>query len=276
MATTVIRPDIDRALDEVILAAVQAALPPDVLAALRASAGRSRARSQGKAGSLQRSNARGRPTGVLRGDLRAGAKLNVIETLRAAAPWQALRRREAVTAGDSEVRSRILVRKDDFRITRFKQRSETTTIFVVDASGSAALHRLAEAKGAVELLLADCYVRRDQVALIAFRGKRRGTAVAADTFAGARQAQPCGLAGWRGHAACGRTRCSVRAFGPDSPQRTDPNGHSAYRWARQYCSRRWTRTSARGGRRDERRPSIACCRDNDRAGRYFTAPRSLG
>jgi magnesium chelatase subunit D len=32
------------------------------------------------------------------------------------------------------------------------------------------LHRLAEAKGAVELLLADCYVRRDQVAVLAFRG----------------------------------------------------------------------------------------------------------
>ena len=34
------------------------------------------------------------------------------------------------------------------------------------------MHRLAEAKGAVELLLADCYVRRDQVAVIAFRGKQ--------------------------------------------------------------------------------------------------------
>jgi magnesium chelatase subunit D len=164
------QPDLDKAMDEVILAAVQAALPPDVLAALRASAGRSRSRSQGKAGALQKSNKRGRPTGVLRGELRAGAKLNVIETLRAAAPWQPLRRREAAATATSSARPRILIRKDDFRISRFKQRAETATIFVVDASGSAALHRLAEAKGAVELLLADCYIRRDCVALIAFRG----------------------------------------------------------------------------------------------------------
>ncbi len=32
------------------------------------------------------------------------------------------------------------------------------------------MDRLGEAKGAVEMLLADCYVRRDEVALIAFRG----------------------------------------------------------------------------------------------------------
>jgi len=164
------KPDLDRALDEVILAAVQAALPPDVLAALRATSGRSRMRSQGKSGALQKSNKRGRPAGVLRGDLRTGAKLNVIETLRAAAPWQPLRRRETPPTGRSDSQPRILIRKEDLRIARFKQRTQTTTIFVVDASGSAALHRLAEAKGAVELLLADCYIRRDQVALIAFRG----------------------------------------------------------------------------------------------------------
>ena len=130
---------------------------------------RSRGRSQGKAGALQKSSKRGRPAGVSRGELRGGAKLHVIETLRAAAPWQPLRRREAAASGELS-RPHILIRKDDFRISRFKQRTETTTIFVVDASGSAALHRLAEAKGAVELLLADCYIRRDQVALIAFRG----------------------------------------------------------------------------------------------------------
>jgi magnesium chelatase subunit D len=89
--------------------------------------------------------------------------------LRAAAPWQALRRKQQGD-GSSGVK-RIAVRPEDFRITHYTHRSETLTVFVVDASGSSAVHRLAEAKGAVELLLADCYVRRDHVALIAFRGQ---------------------------------------------------------------------------------------------------------
>ena len=86
-----------------------------------------------------------------------------METLRAATPWRRLRAREADDG-------RVQVRKEDFRIRRFVQRRESTTIFVVDASGSAAFQRLAEAKGAVELLLAKAYVSRTRVALIAFRG----------------------------------------------------------------------------------------------------------
>jgi magnesium chelatase subunit D len=93
--------------------------------------------------------------------------------LRAAAPWQRLRRSTLPPA--SAIAPRIVVRKEDFHVTRFRQLGQTTTVFVVDASGSSALNRLAEAKGAVELLLADCYVRRDSVAVLAFRGKTAET-----------------------------------------------------------------------------------------------------
>ncbi len=152
------------ALDDLVLAATQAAIPAGLLAELRAGpAARARTPGQSGSGAERRDRRRGRPAGSLRGDPSRGARLNLVETLRAAAPWQPLRREAGAT-------TRIAVRKDDFRITRLKRRTETTTIFVVDASGSAAFHRLAEAKGAIELLLADCYVRRDRVALMAFRG----------------------------------------------------------------------------------------------------------
>jgi magnesium chelatase subunit D len=104
--------------------------------------------------------------------LRPGSKLDIVETLRTAAPWQPLRRREREAGGLPAHPAAIDVRKQDFRLKRFQQPAETTAIFLVDASGSSALNRLAEAKGAVELLLAECYVRRDQVALIAFRDDR--------------------------------------------------------------------------------------------------------
>ena len=71
---------------------------------------------------------------------------------------------------DAGAGHRLEIRREDFRIRRFRERVRTTTVFAVDASGSQALHRLGEAKGAVERLLADCYVRRDQVALVTFRG----------------------------------------------------------------------------------------------------------
>jgi magnesium chelatase subunit D len=157
-------------LNEVVLEAALAALPPGLLATLAlGSAKTRRGPTAGRVGASRLGSSRGRPVGVRRGEPQGGARLNVIETLRAAAPWQALRRREAHAAGRS-TGQRIQVLREDFRVWRFKQRSETTTVFVVDASGSAALQRLAETKGAVELLLADCYVRRDSVAVIAFRG----------------------------------------------------------------------------------------------------------
>ena len=163
-------------LADTVLEAAQAAIPAGLLAALRmGQAARVRAQSAGRAGASLKSQTRGRPIGSLRKEPRQGQRLNVIDTLRAAAPWQRLR---AGIAGASQTqplhptsRARIRVLKEDFHVTRFRQQRQTTTLFVVDASGSSALHRLAEAKGAVELLLAECYVRRDQVALLAFRGK---------------------------------------------------------------------------------------------------------
>jgi magnesium chelatase subunit D len=155
-------------LPDVVLEATQAAIPAGLLALLQAGVA-PRTRTSGRVGAVNSSTLRGRPAGVRPGRPRGGVRLNVIETLRAAAPWQRLRRDSASRPPGTS--TRIEVRPADFRISRYKQRSETTTIFVVDASGSSALHRLAEAKAAVELLLADCYVRRDRVAVIAFRGR---------------------------------------------------------------------------------------------------------
>lgn len=166
-----------QALAETVLAATQAAVPAGLLAALQVGqASRAQAQTAGRAGAVRKNQNRGRPIGARRGEPRQGARLNVLETLRAAAPWQTLRRRTraepSATRPAQAGQLRIEVRRDDFHVTKFKQNSQTTTIFVVDASGSSALNRLAEAKGAVELLLADCYVRRDQVAVIAFRDKQ--------------------------------------------------------------------------------------------------------
>ena len=159
----------DKPLDDMVLEAAAAAIPPDLLARLKvAKALGGGSASAGKSGALQKSGKRGRPAGIFRGlPGQRNARLNLVATLRAAAPWQRIR---AASSGAAAPRVRVL--SEDFRVTRFKQRRETTTIFAIDASGSAALHRLAETKGAVELLLADCYVRRDRVSVIAFRAGR--------------------------------------------------------------------------------------------------------
>jgi magnesium chelatase subunit D len=159
-------PNQNKAMEDRVLEAAKAAIPAGLLSQLFAGSLQQRA-SSGKSGAMVKGGQRGRPSGSRRAQPAHGSRLHLIDTLRAAAPWQKIRK---ATLGP-EAQQRVQVRSDDFHIARIKQKTATTTLFVVDASGSSALHRLAEAKGAVELLLADCYVRRDQVALIAFRGK---------------------------------------------------------------------------------------------------------
>ncbi|WP_240624692.1 magnesium chelatase subunit D [Aurantiacibacter odishensis] len=149
--------------EDMVLEAALAAIPPGVLAML--ASGKTRRSAGGGGGRKAQSKLRGKPLGARPGMPRGGARLALVDTLRAAVPWQALRQREL-----SEPREGVLVRKSDLRVRRFEERSTSVTIFAVDASGSAAMARLAEAKGAVEMLLAQAYVTRSEVALIAFRG----------------------------------------------------------------------------------------------------------
>lgn len=173
-----------------VLDAVRSALPPGLLARLAAAAlappAARRAGAGGQAAAGRRAGAgRGRLQAARPGRPQGGAALALVETLQAALPWQAWRRAAPtaavggsaglgrgrdVPASASAAALRLRVQPDDLRVRRREPRRVATTIFLVDASGSAAMHRLAEAKGAVEQLLAECYVRRDQVAVLAFRG----------------------------------------------------------------------------------------------------------
>jgi len=148
--------------DDILLAAIQTALPADVL---DGAATRSRASSGSGAGARRIGNRRGRPLPP-RGQAKAshGARVDLFATLRAAVPWQTLRRAQYPS------RTGAIILPEDLRHKRYLDLSDRLLAFTVDASGSSAVSRLAEAKGAVELLLADAYANRDQVALIAFRG----------------------------------------------------------------------------------------------------------
>ncbi|TYC61795.1 VWA domain-containing protein [Rhodobacterales bacterium] len=132
----------------------------------------------GKSGAARKDARRGRPVSTSRSAPYPDARPHLIATLRAAAPWQAIRSRNRQLLAERLSNSprrpvrapRILVTKEDYRFQRLRHETPSTAIFLVDASGSTALERLGETKGAIEQLLARCYVRRDEVAMISFRG----------------------------------------------------------------------------------------------------------
>ncbi|MDJ0641033.1 MAG: magnesium chelatase subunit D [Paracoccaceae bacterium] len=145
--------------EDMLIDAVKAVLPPDLLENLRNSH-TSRAQGSG-AGQRKKGNRRGRPIPSRPGRLDGSQRLDLVATLRTAAPWQTLRGR---TDGP------LKVYPSDIRLKRYEEKSDRIVIFAVDASGSAALARLGEAKGAIELMLARAYAARDHVSLVAFRG----------------------------------------------------------------------------------------------------------
>lgn len=170
----------NRELQTRTLAAAKAAIPAGLLQSLCGGSaavsgpgapGGPGGRGAGRSRAPTRAHSSGRPLASRRGTLSDGRRLDLVATLRAAVPWQRLRQQERDQQGLPPPATRLLLRREDVHLKRFQRPQETTTLFVVDASGSQALNRLAEAKGAVELLLADCYVRRDRVALLAFRGQ---------------------------------------------------------------------------------------------------------
>ena len=160
------QPDSQSIPQDMLVEAIRAALPQDLLDKLAAGRAARMAKGATGTGAERGGNRRGRPLPSRPGRLGSGARMDLVATMRAAAPWQPLRR-----ATSNRPDAVLLVRPSDIRLKRFRETSDRVLIFAVDASGSSAFARLAEAKGAIELLLAEAYSRRDHVALLAFRGQ---------------------------------------------------------------------------------------------------------
>ena len=151
-------------LQEMMVAAALASLPPGVLDSLLTQAGRNQGNTSGRSGQFKTGSQRGRPLPPRPGRPGGNSRLHVLATLRAAAPKQKLR--------GNTLQGRVAIRAEDFHVHRYQQHTSSCLILALDASGSAALQRLAEAKGAVELLLQQSYARRDSVCIVAFRGAK--------------------------------------------------------------------------------------------------------
>ena len=107
--------------------------------------------------------------------------LALVDTLRAAAPYQRLRaaskmEQEKLSTQSQQLEHQsskglsIVVKPQDYRRKAREKRIGAYQLFVVDASGSMAVrHRMEATKAAILSLLRDSYIHRDSVGLIAFR-----------------------------------------------------------------------------------------------------------
>jgi magnesium chelatase subunit D len=124
---------------------------------LRTGSGR---RSRSRSASKQGRYIKATPRRSARNDLALDA------TLRAAAPFQKLRRLGATRA------MAVHVTPDDIREKIRERRIGNFLLFVVDGSGSmGARRRMVETKAAIMSLLLDAYQKRDKVAMVSFRGR---------------------------------------------------------------------------------------------------------
>jgi magnesium chelatase subunit D len=161
-------------LEDIVVEAVKASIPPQLLRQSKQNvrAGKSAAHVSGKSGAVQKNFFSGRPLTSRKGRPNDGRRLDILKSIRAAIPWQRLRGMMLDADQRSGARARIDFRAEDLHIKQYLRRRGTVTIFLVDASGSSATQRLAEAKGALEELLAQCYIRRDEVAMVSMRGAK--------------------------------------------------------------------------------------------------------
>ena len=169
------RDSIPGAIEDVIIQAIDARVPKDVLSPAQRTPRPSRTGKRFKAST----SIRGRYVRSAINRTR-DARVAIDATLRAAAPFQLSRRVQGELNRKQSSRAEALnaamtpggvkIDPGDLRFKEFKHRSGILFIFAVDASGSMSLNRMAQAKGALTRLLQQAYLHRDKVALISFRG----------------------------------------------------------------------------------------------------------
>lgn len=99
---------------------------------------------------------------------RPGARIAFDATLRAAAAQRDGAWSQVPGVGTKKMAP---LSRHSLRYKRFKRKAGTLFIFAIDTSGSMALNRIAQAKGALVSMLEKSYIRRDRVALVSFRGQ---------------------------------------------------------------------------------------------------------